>query len=270
MTPVTEPDETAADETQTPLHLPVAPISTDQVRPLVLAAAAVGAVLLAVGAMTGYAAGLGVAVVLALVLAGTWPWAGGSVTPGQTSLVLGASALLVVASAVRDDLRWVAAAVAFGVVASFFHQLLRAPGREGLVLSLLASFGGLVLVASLATMVALLHQAGMSGFVVVAMAALVAALLADLLGRSSALRPYLSVVALVAAVVVALVVAVWFDRVTMLDAAGLGAAVGTVSWSFRRVMSGQPAILGARGQVAAGLGSVFAVGAIVHLYGVIS
>ncbi len=270
MTPVTEPDETADPAPETPLSLPVAPISTTQIRPLAVAAAAGGAVLLAVGAMAGYAAGLGVALVLALVLAGSWPWASGSVAPGATAAVLAVSAVLIVASALRDDLRWVAAAVAFGILASFFHQLLRPPGRQGLVLSLLASFGGLVLFASVATMVGLLHRGGMSGFIIVAMAALVAALGADLLVRSPSLRPYLSVVALVAAVVAALVTAIWFDRVAALDAAGLGAAVGTVSWSFRRVLSGQPAILGTRGQVAAGLGSVFVVGAIVHLYGVIA
>lgn len=270
MTPVTEPDETVDHAPETPLRLPVAPISTTQVRPLVVASAAAAAVVLALGAMAGYAAGLGVAVVLALVLAGSWPWVSGSVTPGQTALVLGASSVLIVASAVRDDLRWVAAAVAFGIVVSFFHQLLRQPGREGLVPSLLASFGGLVLVASLTVMVGLMHREGSAGFVVVGMAALVAALLADLLVGSRALRPYLSMVALVAAIVAALVASQWFARVDALDAAGLGAAVGTVSWSLRRVLSGQPAILGPRGQVAAGLGSVFLVGAIVRLYGVIA
>lgn len=270
MAPVTEPDDTAYREPETPLRLPVSPISTAQVRPVAVGAAAVAAVLLAAGALAGYAAGLGVAGVLALALAASWPWVSGSVTPGPTSAVLAVSSLLIVASAVRADLRWVAAAVAFGIVLSFFHQLLRAPGREGLVLSLLSSFGGLVLVASVTTMVGLLHRADTIGFVVVGMAAVVAALVADLLVGSTGLRPFLSVVALVAAVAAALVAALWFDRVEALDAAGLGAAVGTVSWSFRRVLSGQSAILGTRGQVAAGIGSVFAVGAIVHLYGVIS
>lgn len=270
MTPVTEPDETAHDAPETPLRLPVSPISTTQVRPVAVAAAGVAAILLAAAALGGYAAGLGVALALALALAGSWPWVSGSVTPAPTAAVLATAAVLIVGSAVREDLQWIAAAVAFGIVASFFHQLLRAPGREGLVLSLLASFGGLALVASVTTMVGLLHRSDTTGFVVVAMVAVVAALLADLLVGSTGLRPYLSVVALVAAVAAALVTALWFDRVEALDAAGLGAAVGTVSWSFRRVLSGQPAILGTRGQVAAGIGSVFAVGAIVHLYGVIS
>jgi hypothetical protein len=275
MAPVTEPDPTESSphdelEGATPLHLPMSPVAADLPRPVAVAATAVTALLLAVAALAGYAATLGLTLALALVLAATWPAVSGSLTPGATSVVLGASGLLIVGSALREDLRWVAAAVAFGVVLSFFHQLLRAPGREGLVLSLLASFGGLALLASVATMAGLAHRSSTRGFVVVAMAAVIAALLADVLGSATVLRPFLSVVAFVAALVAALVAARWFSPFDALAAAGLGAAVGTVSWSFRRVLSGQAAMLGARGQVAAGVGSVFVTGALVHLYGIIA
>ncbi len=54
----------------------------------------------------------------------------------------------IVLSAARDDLEWLAAAVAFGILLSFAAQLIRPPQREGLVLTLLASFGGLVVIAS--------------------------------------------------------------------------------------------------------------------------
>jgi hypothetical protein len=279
MAPVTEPDPTESSpheepEGATPLHLPMSPVGEDVPRPVALAAAAVAALLLAVASVAGYAATLGLTLVLALVLAATWPAGSGSLTPGATAVVLGASGLLIVGSALREDLRWVAAAVAFGAVLSFFHQLLRAPGREGLVLSLLASFGGLALLASAATMAALSHRPTTRGFVVVAMAAVMAALLADLLGGATVLRPFLSIVAFVAALAAAVVASVvaahWLDPVDALDAAGLGAAVGTVSWSFRRVLSGQAAMLGARAQVATGVGSVFVTGALVHLYGVIA
>lgn len=273
MAPVTEPDPTGGsvpEPSATPLHLPLSPVATYRLRPVVVATVAVTAILLAAAALAGYAATLGLTLVLALVLAGSWPALSGSVTPAQTAVVLALSSLLIVGAALQADLRWIAAAVALGIVVSFFHQLIRPPGREGLVLTLLASFGGLALVASAATMAGLAHDGQAKAFVVVAMAALLAALLADVLVGAAALRPFLSVVALVAAVVAALLAATWFDRVDALDAAGLGAAVGTVSWSFRRVFSGQPAILGGLGQVAAGLGSVFVVGALVHLYGVIA
>lgn len=281
MAPVTEPhppdrpdpiESSPREELEgaTPLHLPMSPVAAELPRPVAVAAVAVAALLLAAAALAGYAATLGLTLALALVLAATWPAVSGSLTPGATSLVLGASALLIVGSALREDLRWVAAAVAFGVVLSFFHQLLRAPGREGLVLSLLASFGGLALLASAATMAGLSHRPATRGFVVVAMVAVVAALLADVLSGAAVLRPLLSVVAFVAALVAAVVAARWFDSVDVLDAAGLGAAVGVVSWSFRRVLSGQAGMLGARGQVATGVGSVFVTGALVHLYGIIA
>jgi hypothetical protein len=275
MAPVTEPDPTESSppdelEGATPLHLPMSAVTADLPRHVAVVATALAALLLGVAALAGYAATLGLTLALALVLAVTWPAVSGSLTPGATSVVLGASGLLIVGSALREDLRWVAAAVAFGVVLSFFHQLMRAPGREGLVLSLLSSFGGLALLASVATMAGLSHRAANRGFVVVAMAAVIAALLADVLGRAVVLRPFLSIVAFVAALVAAVVGAQWFDPIDSLAAAGLGAAVGTVSWSFRRVLSGQAAMLGARGQVATGVGSVFVTGALVHLYGIIA
>ena len=47
-------------------------------------------------------------------------------------------------------------------------------------------------------------------------------------------------------------------------------SVGTVSWSFRRVLALQPAMLTVRGQVGAGVGSVLVVGAVVHLFSVLT
>ena len=273
MAPVTEPepvDDVPDATSSTPLTLPVSPVGEHRLRPAVLGTAALAAGLVAAAALVGYPATIGLAVVLALVLAGTWPSAGGSVTPAQTSLILAVSGVLIVLSALRADLLWTAAAVAAGIVLSFFHQLMRRPLRTGLVLSLLASFGGLVLMASGATMATLAHDPETRGSVVVAMVAVVAGLLGDVLVVAPPLRPFLSTVALLAAVAGALLASSWFDRVSALDAASLGAAAGALSWSLRRVLSGQAAILGARGQVASGLGSVLVVGALVHLFAIIS
>lgn len=283
MTPVTEPepiqepiegpvDEAAVEPepAETPLQLPLAPVAVDRVRPLAMAAAAVTALLVLGAALAGYAVTLGLALVLAVVLAVCWPALGGSVTPRATSALLAVSGAVVVASAVGEDQRWIAAAVAFGIILSFLHQLMRAPGREGLVLSLLASFGGLLLIASGATMAALSHRSETKGFVVVAMVALVAALLGDLLAGTRGAGAFLGFVALGAAVAGALLASLPFDEIGALEAAGLGAAVGTVSWSFRRILSGQPAMLAKGAQVAAGVGSVLATGAVVHLFAVIA
>ncbi len=89
----------------------------------------------------------------------------------------------------RDDLRWSAAAVAFGLLLSFFAQLLRRTGREGLVLTLLASFGGLVLISSATTAVVSSNTERGSALLVAAMAAAAVAGLADLLGSVRRLHP---------------------------------------------------------------------------------
>ncbi len=232
-------------------------------------AVAAGLALLLAGTV-GYAAVLGVVLVLALVLAWAWPVLGGSVTPGATSVVLVLSALAIVATAARDDLRWSAAAVAFGLLLSFFAQLLRRTGREGLVLTLLASFGGLVLITSATTAVVSSNTDRGSALLVAAMAAVAAAALADLFGSASTLRPFLSVVALLLGVMAAVLVASRYDAVSTWSALGLGAAAGVGSFSFRRVMASASAGLGVRGQVAAGLGSVLLVGALVRLFTVVA
>ena len=235
----------------------------------VATAVAAGLALLLAGTV-GYAAVLGVVLVLALVLAWAWPVLGGSVTPGATSVVLVLSALAIVATAARDDLRWSAAAVAFGLLLSFFAQLLRRTGREGLVLTLLASFGGLVLITSATTAVVSSNTDRGSALLVAAMAAVAAAALADLFGSASTLRPFLSVVAMLLGVVAAVLVASRYDAVSTWSALGLGAAAGVGSFSFRRVMASASAGLGVRGQVAAGLGSVLLVGALVRLFTVVA
>ena len=87
---------------------------------------------------------------------------------------------------------------------------------------------------------------------------------------SGSRRPSLGFVALAAAVLAAVVAASRFAEVGTLEALGIGAAVGTVSWSFRRVLALQPAVLTVRGQVSAGVGSVLVVGAVVHLFSVLT
>jgi hypothetical protein len=84
------------------------------------------------------------------------------------------------------------------------------------------------------------------------------------------LAPFLGFVALAAAILGALLAGSWFDEVGAWAAFGVGAAAGSLSWSFRRVLALQTAMLTVRGQVGAGVGSVLAVGAVAHLFSVIS
>ena len=204
------------------------------------------------------------------------PWPGdgrcssGSHTPRATTLVLAVGSVAIVLSALRQDLLWVPAAVAFGILLAFFGQLVRRTGREGLVLTLLSSFGGLAVIASGTTAVVAANSDRGQAVAVVAMAAVAAAVVVDLLPGVRVLVPFLGLVALAVSVLAAVVAATRFADVNALEALGIGAAVGTVSWSFRRVLSLQPAMLTRRGQVGAGVGSVLAVGAVVHLFSVLT
>jgi hypothetical protein len=252
------------------LRLPLTPVGADRVRWVSIASTLVAAIALLVAQGTGYAATLAVTLVLALAVAWGWPVLTGSFTPVATTVVLAVASVAIVLSALREDLLWVPAAVAFGIVLAFFGQILRGTGREGLVLTLLSSFGGLVVIASGTTAVVAANSDRGQAVAVVAMAAVGAAVVTDLLAGVRAAAPLLGIVALVAAVLAALIAASRVAEVGSLEAVGIGAAVGTVSWSFRRVLALQPAMLTLRGQVGAAAGSVLAVGAVIHLFAVLT
>ncbi|GAA2031507.1 hypothetical protein GCM10009740_21690 [Terrabacter terrae] len=233
------------------------------------------ATLVAAGALlvaqhSGYAATLGVTLVLALALAWGWPLLTGSYTPAATTLVLAVAGVAIVLSALRQDLLWVPAAVAFGIVLSFFGQLVRRSGREGLVLTLLSSFGGLVVVASATSAVVAANSDRGRAVAVVALAAVGAAVVGDLLAGARALARALPLVALLAAVVAAMVAAARVGQVGVPEALGIGAVAGVGSWSFRRLFALAPAMVTTRGQVGAATGSVLAVGAVIHLFAAIT
>ena len=251
------------------LQVPLSPVAHDRIRWGMVGATLAGAIALLVATAAGYAPTLAVTLVLALAVAWGWPVLSGSFTPNATSTVLAVSSVAIVLGALRDDLRWVAAAVAFGIVLSFAAQLLRRTGREGLVLTLMSSFGGLAVVASGATGVIAANSARGTAVGIVAMSAVVAAVVPDLLAAVRAAAPVLGVLALVAGALAGVIAGWPLDDVGSLTALGIGAAVGTLSWSFRRVLSLEPAMTTLRGQVGAGAGSVVAMGAVVHLFAVL-
>ena len=100
------------------------------------------------------------AVLLAVVaLAAGWPSLLGLPTPrGTRSVVALGGALSAVAVAATDSeprLVWLAPALAAGVVGEFVHQLLRRDARPRMVESVSGTIAGLVVLASLATVLAL-------------------------------------------------------------------------------------------------------------------
>src|SRR6478736_5755383 len=234
------------------LHLPLSPVAADRIRWVSVVATLVSAVALLAAQDSGYAATLGVTLVLSLAVAWGWPLLSGSWTPTATTVVLAV------------------AAVAIGIVLAFAGQLVRRSGREGLILTLLSSFGGLVVIASGTTAVVAADTDRGQAVAVVAMAAVAAAVVTDLLSPVRRAAALLGFVALAAGMLAAVIAASRFAEVGTLEALGIGAAVGTVSWSFRRVLALQPAMLTVRGHVGAGVGSVLAVGAVVHLFSVLT
>ncbi|WP_414654418.1 hypothetical protein [Intrasporangium sp.] len=252
------------------LRLPLSPTGADRVRPVTIGSVVVAAGGLAVATAGGFWPVLVATLVMCLVLAWSWPVLGGSHTPGTTTVVLLIAAPAIVFTSLSDDLRWTAAAVALGVVLSFMGQLIRKTGRQGLVLTLLASFGGLVPMASATLAVASADVPRGRAHLVLTMSAATAALVADLLVRKRQLAPFLGLVALVAAIAGALVAGWFFEEIGGWAAVGVAAGAGSLSWSWRRVLALQPAMLGVRGQVAAGVGSVLIVGVVVHIFTVVS
>jgi hypothetical protein len=263
-------DDGAEPSERQPLYLPLSPLGANRIRLVTVAAVLVSAAALLLGALGGFGTMLAVTLVLCLVLAWAWPVLGGAYTPDSTALALAISAVAIVLTALREDLRWTAAAVALGIVLSFMTQLVRRTGREGLVLTLLAAFGGLVPMASATTAIGAADEALGRAYIVVAMASVAAAVVADILARPRRLSPYLGLVALVASIVGAVVAGVLLDEFGPWAALGVGAAVGSLSWSFRRVLAMQPAMVTTRGQIAAGMGSVLLTGGVVHLFTLVS
>ena len=253
-----------------PHQEPLSPVGAARIRWGSIVSALVAAVVLLVAQDSGYAATLGVTLVLALALVWGWPRITGSWTPAATTVVLGVASVAIVLSALREDLLWMPAAVAFGIVLAFVGQLVRRTGREGLVLTLLSSFGGLAVIASGTTAVVAADTDRGQALAVVAMAAVAAAVVADLLSGVRVAAPLLGLVALAAGMLAAVVAASRFADVGTLEALGIGAVVGTASWSFRRVLAVEPAVPTVRGQVSAGVGSVLVVGAVVHLFSVLT
>ncbi|NUO90053.1 MAG: hypothetical protein HOQ18_04395, partial [Dermatophilaceae bacterium] len=181
MAPVPDDDAARTGVPEGTLHLPLSPVRADRIRWFGVGATFVAAVALLVAQGTGYAATLGVTLVLALAVAWGWPLLSGSYTPMASTVALAVSSVAIVLSALRQDLLWVPAAVAFGVLLAFFGQLVRRTGREGLVLTLLSAFGGLAVIASGTTAVVAANTDRGQAVAVVAMAAVGAAVAVDLL-----------------------------------------------------------------------------------------
>ena len=221
--------------------------------------------------LSGYA---GAPLLAALAFAGgvvSWGWAAalGLPSPRGTSTVLAvsvaASVLAVGGTRTEPLLRWLPAALAASVLVAFGHQLLRRDGRPRLVESVTGSVLGVGVVvcgAALYPLVAVLHG---DTVIAMAMAAVAADAVIQLLGRGTPLRRWLLPVGVLAGAVAALLVARLVPAIAAGEAMLVGAAAAGVAHALRVAMSGLPTANGMREQLTCAAASVLAGGLAVYV-----
>lgn len=238
------------------------------------------------GAVTVWTTGLSAALV-ALVVLGSFagPWlaaaavalAAGAMAWGWPDLLdlpsprgtravvaLGGVGCAVAVAATPDEprLRWLALAVALGVLAEFVHQLARRDARPRLVESVTGSVMGLALLASLSALVALPATAVTATGVVVWGAGVVAALAAVLLPWPARLSYPVGVVAgaLVAALLGGL-----FAQETVLVGLATGLVSAATALLLHRTLAVLPAAARAPGWVALAVAPLASSGAAAYV-----
>lgn len=236
---------------------------------LVVALGVVGvALLLAVATLASPSA---LAVVLALcvgVLA--WGWAGMLALPsprGTLAVVLVGGLALVVAVLLTDStpwLEWMPVALAFAMIASFVHQLLRQDGRPRVVESVSSVVLAVAVVSAGALFVPVSRTVEGIALVLAALAAAVASAGTDLLRTVPALRAWLTPLALVAGGAAAVLLAVLMDApigIWLL----LGVASAALSHALRVVLAPLPTLAHPRPRLVAAVVSVLIVGLVPYL-----
>lgn len=191
-------------------------------------------------------------------------------SPRGTTLVQLLAVVMLLVPAALDPVhavRWLPAATAVAMIATFVHQLVRRDARPRLVESVSASAAGVTLMSSAVCLIPLVGAAQGRIAVVAVMAAVAAATLTDVgLGRVP--RGVIAFACAVGAVVLG-AAAAW-GVVAVLgppaSAAMLvaGGAAGGASYALRQIQSVLPSLWGRRAQVASAAGSVLCTGVIAY------
>lgn len=195
-----------------------------------------------------------------------WGW--GAVTNLATgwrtgAVVAGTGMLVAAATAFVDDapyLRLVPVALAVGLVAIFLLQLLRKDGRAELTDEVVATCGGIGILASGAVMVPLARIDTGPAVATTVMAGVAAALLTDLLVGRAPLHAWLVPIAMVLGGTAGVVVALALGPLSWGAGLLFGMLAGAVSYAVRRLVEGQPRGGEVPAQVAAAIASVLFVG----------
>ena len=249
--------------------IPLPQMSRDTPHTLVTVVVLAGATLLA---LSGYA-GSGL-IALTVLLGGAiiaWGWPGllGLPSPRGTMTVLLIGTLAMVASAtfVRDEpyLRWLPAALALSMLASFVHQIARRDGRPRLVESVASTVMALALIACGVCVIPLPLVLGGPQAVAAGAAAIGASALTDLLARWEKLRHWLLPLAMAGGAAASVAFGLGSGSMSWGTAALLGLLAAAASHSVRRLLGHQPAMVGARSQLLSAAASLLTPGVLIYV-----
>lgn len=222
---------------------------------LVAVSSAAGEMILALALLIG-----------SLIVAWGWPRAAGLPSPKGSSAVLAVAALMLIGgvAAVETDpyLRWGSAALALGLVTMFLHQLMRRDGRPRLTESVMGTSLGLVVLASGAAYLPLVHDQIGPQLITCAMVGIAAGTAADLLVATPVVRPWLLPLSMVLGGIASVLATLVLSAPAVPPAALIGVSAAALSHVARRLLSPEAGSYSSQGQIATGLASVAMVGSL--------
>ncbi len=251
------------------LREPVLPALATVPRPVAVVATVVLAALLALAVLADpvvLAAGLAWA---GVVLAWGWPTLHGSSSRFGSSLAIGTVAVLApTAAALPDDepfLRLVPVAVIAGLAVMFVHQMVRTDGRPRLTDSIAVTSFGIAAVTLASPWVPLTRSEAAADLAVVALTAIAASSLADLVAGMPKVRPWMLPLAMLLGGGAALLAATLLGGPDSGPAALTGFLTAAVAHAVRRVLSVLPAVGSFRAQLASAAASLLVPGVVVYV-----
>ncbi len=203
-----------------------------------------------------------------LVLAWAWPSLLGSPSRFGSTLSIAVAALGSAGAVWRTDedayLTYVPVALAVALVVMFLHQLLRRDGRARLTQSIAVTSAGIAIAAIGSCYVALARFDSGVALLGVALVAIAAGSLTDLLLPIEPLRPWLLPLGMVVGGLAAAGLAGIQGEPATVRAVLVGFVVAAVSHALRRVVGPLPGIGTIRGQLASGTASVLLCGVVTY------
>ncbi len=208
-------------------------------------------------------------VFVGLVMAWGWAQLVSMPSPRGSTAVLAVTVLACGPAAVLDNdlpfLGWLPAGVAIGILAMLVHQLLRFDGRPRLTDTLAGAALGIAVLASGSMYAALPLAEGGEGPLAVALVAIAASSLLDLLAPRVALRAWLLPLAMVVGAGAAFGLSTLDRSPAATQAVLLGLLAAGVSHALRRMLTVLPTMAGSRAQLSAGAASVLVCGVVVYV-----